>query len=118
MKFKSVTFGILAGSAIGAIATLLSAPQSGKDLKRQINKNKDEWKAVLTEIKTNAVEVKDSVSRLTSESKKTITHVKDDMQSSIQTWQGETEPNIQHIKDDITAIEQLADNMEQKVSKQ
>ncbi|MGM0846387.1 MAG: YtxH domain-containing protein [Bacillota bacterium] len=118
MKIKSIAFGVIAGSAIGAIATLLSAPQSGKDLKKQINQNKDEWKAVLTEIKSNAVEVKDSVSRLTSEGKQTINHIKDDMQSSIQAWQGDTEPNIQHIKDDISAIEQLADNMEQEISKQ
>jgi gas vesicle protein len=118
MKIKSIAFGILAGSAIGAITTLLSTPQSGKDLKGQIKENKDEWKAVFTDIKNNAVEVKDAVSRLSQEGKQTITHLKDDMQSSIQTWQGSTEPNIQHIKDDISAIEQLAENMEQKVSKQ
>ncbi|WP_421384073.1 YtxH domain-containing protein [Bacillus salacetis] len=118
MKIKSITFGILAGSAIGTVAALLSAPQSGKDLKGQIKKNKDEWKAVFTEIKTNAVEVKDAVSRLSTEGKETITHLKDDMQNSIQAWQGSTEPNIQHIKDDISAIEQLAENMERKVSKQ
>ncbi|WP_409253342.1 YtxH domain-containing protein [Bacillus sp. SCS-153A] len=118
MKIKSITYGILAGSAIGALATLLSAPQSGKELKGQIEKNKDEWKAVFNEIKTNAVEVKDAVSRLSTEGKQTITLLKDDMQHSIQAWQGNTEPNIQHIKDDISAIEQLAENMERTVSKQ
>ncbi|WP_456271911.1 YtxH domain-containing protein [Bacillus sp. AK031] len=118
MKFKSVTYGILAGSAIGALATLLSAPKSGKDLKLQIKQNKDEWKAVLTEIKINAVEVKNSVSKLSTEGKHTISTIKDDMQHSIQTWQGSTEPNIQHIKDDIVQIEQLTEKMEQKISKQ
>jgi gas vesicle protein len=118
MKFKSLTYGILAGSAIGAIATFLSAPQSGKDLKLQIKQNKDEWKAVLTEIKTNAVEVKNSVSNLSTEGKQTVSTIKDGMKHSIQTWQGSTEPNIQHIKDDIAEIEQLTEKMEQKISKQ
>jgi gas vesicle protein len=118
MKLKSITYGVLAGSAIGALAAFLSAPQSGKELKDQIKKNKDEWKSVFTEIKTNAVDVKDAVSRLSSEGKETITHLKDDIQSSIGAWQGSTEPNIQHIKDDISAIEQLAENMEQTISKQ
>ncbi|RIW35361.1 YtxH domain-containing protein [Bacillus salacetis] len=118
MKMKSISYGVLAGSALGAIAALLTTPQSGKDLKGQIRKNKDEWKSILLEIKTNAVEVKDAVSRLSSEGKETITHLKDDMQNSIQAWQGSTEPNIQHIKDEISAIEQLAEDMEQTVSKQ
>ncbi|WP_050614236.1 YtxH domain-containing protein [Bacillus testis] len=116
MKGKNVMLGFLAGAAVGGIATLLYAPASGKDLRKNIKENKEDIQVILADIKERIKDMKSETVSASNVSKETIKVFVSDVKERISAWKTDIEPHKQDIQYRIKEIESALGELEQVVS--
>ncbi|MDQ0174787.1 YtxH domain-containing protein [Bacillus chungangensis] len=117
MNKKSFSLGILIGGALGAAAALLYSPSSGKELRLQIKETTNEWTKIMIDLKNNANDLKDSVSKLTKEGKDIIKEISHDVKTAVNDWQKQTEPNKERLQEEVIKIQKTLEELEQKLQK-
>ncbi|WP_170006642.1 YtxH domain-containing protein [Bacillus fonticola] len=117
MGKKSLWVGLLAGGAIGSIATLLTTPNSGKVLIQQIRQQAFEWKALLSDSKTSFQEVTRGVKTLTTESKQALSQFVGEVRTSVEDWHEHTNPHMTNIEEEVEQIQRTLAQLEASVSK-
>ncbi|WP_158598228.1 YtxH domain-containing protein [Falsibacillus albus] len=117
MNKKIFSYGLLFGTAIGAVSALLSAPSSGKELRTQLQESGDEWLNTLKEIKVNVQGLKDSVAKVSKEGKDTILQLTSDIKEIVQQWQLDSKPNKDQLKLEIAEIQQTIAELESEIHK-
>lgn len=115
MNKKMLTCGIFVGGAIGAAAALLYAPLSGKELRKQMRESKDEWVKIVNEFKTNATELKESVTKLSQDGKEIIKELATDVKTAVEEWQHEIEPTKEAMQSEIKNIQKTIAELENKL---
>ncbi|HEY4553438.1 MAG TPA: YtxH domain-containing protein [Bacillaceae bacterium] len=115
MNKKALTCGILIGGVVGAAAALLSAPLSGKELRNQVKNSKGEWIKIANDLKENAIEIKDSVSKLSQEGKTIFQELAGDVKTAVQEWQQEIQPNKEAMQEEMEEIQNTIARLEQKL---
>ncbi|MGM0841200.1 MAG: YtxH domain-containing protein [Bacillota bacterium] len=116
MNKKSLAYGLLIGGVVGGVASLLTSPSSGKDIRAQIKDKKDDWTGVIEEMKVNISELKDSIGTLSQEGKETVMQLSKDLQASFKQWQASTEPNNRRLQEEIQSIQRTIEDLEKSIN--
>ncbi|KPL61526.1 YtxH domain-containing protein [Rossellomorea vietnamensis] len=116
MNKKSLAYGLLIGGVVGGIASLLTSPSSGKEIRAQIKDKKDDWTAVIEEMKGHIGELKESIGTLSQEGKETVLQLSKDLQASFKQWQASTEPNNQRLQEEIQSIQRTIEELEKSIN--
>ncbi|PFG07177.1 YtxH domain-containing protein [Bacillus sp. es.034] len=116
MNKKSLTYGLLIGGVVGGVASLLTSPLSGKEIRAQIKDKKDDWTVVIEEMKGHIGELKESIGTLSQEGKETVLQLSKDLQASFKQWQASTEPNNQRLQEEIQSIQRTIEELEKSIN--
>ncbi|MGG3914759.1 YtxH domain-containing protein [Rossellomorea vietnamensis] len=116
MNKKSLAYGLLIGGVVGGVASLLTSPSSGKEIRAQIKDKKDDWTVVIEEMKGHIGELKESIGTLSQEGKETVLQLSKDLQASFKQWQASTEPNNQRLQEEIHSIQRTIEELEKSIN--
>lgn len=116
MNKKSLAYGLLIGGVVGGVASLLTSPSSGKEIRAQIKDKKDDWTGVIEEMKVHISELKESIGTLSQEGKETVLQLSKDLQASFKQWQASTEPNNQRLQEEIQSIQKTIEELEKSIN--
>ncbi|KIL47332.1 YtxH domain-containing protein [Jeotgalibacillus campisalis] len=116
MNVKQLSYGILVGLIAGAASTLLSAPQSGKELRGSIKHTKDNWSDHMLEVQMNLQQVKESIQQVSKEGKDSLQTVVSELKESIQAWKSESDPAINNLQDELAAIQATMEELERSLN--
>ncbi|WP_066191931.1 MULTISPECIES: YtxH domain-containing protein [Gracilibacillus] len=114
MNAKSLVVGILAGSVVGAAATLLSTPKAGKELRTDVKVKGEEAKRYINHLKTEGVDLREQISKTSKEGAALIKDLAADIKESIETWKKTVEPHQKNIQKYLTQIEKSLKELEDK----
>lgn len=116
MNKKSLAYGLLIGGVAGGVASLLTSPSSGKEIRAQIKDKKDDWTEVIEEMKGHIGELKESIGTLSQEGKETVLQLSKDLQTSFKQWQASTEPNNRRLQEEIQTIQRTIEELEKSIN--
>lgn len=117
---KSLIVGFLVGSTAGAIATLLSTPTSGKELRGKVKEQSLEWKTLADNLIKDGIRLKDQIAETSKEGAALISNLTEEMKQSVQEWKVAVEPHQDNIRGYLEQIEvslkELEDKFQEKKS--
>ncbi len=113
---KSLLVGLLVGGVIGGIATLLSTPSSGKELRSQINLNRKQIEDLVNQLKKESKALKVQLVQTAKESSEVVKEVSADLMKSIQQYQQDTEPHKENIMKEIEEIDSRIKQLEKTLN--
>ncbi|MEO4054567.1 YtxH domain-containing protein [Solibacillus sp. CAU 1738] len=116
MKAKTFFIGLSAGIVGGLVATILSAPQPGKELRANIIRNANATKAKLIDVKYQASNVKNSVTNFTNEAKNNIPEIINELKETFTNFTQEIEPEATRLKQEIEGLQKSISAIEQNIS--
>lgn len=114
-KGKSILFGVAVGSAVGVIATLLTTPSSGKQIRSRVKEQTYDWRDVLDSLKFDGLRLKDQLAETSREGASMMKNLTAEMKRSIDEWKKTVEPHKENIQDYIEQIETSLKELEEKV---
>jgi gas vesicle protein len=114
---KSLVLGMMVGSLIGATATLLSTPTSGRELRTKVKDQSVEWKELLDNLKLDGLRLKNQIAATSKEGVSMIKDLTQEMKSSIGEWKASVEPHEKNIREYLVQIESSLKDLEEKVQK-
>lgn len=117
-KGKSILLGILVGTTASAVATLLTTPSSGKDVRVRIKDQSFEWKDAIDEIIQDGWKLKDQIAKTSKEGAALINDLTQEMKTSIEEWKIAVEPNQDNLHDYLEQIETSIKDLEAKLTEQ
>lgn len=117
-KGKSILLGILVGTTASAVATLLTTPSSGKDVRVRIKDQSFEWKDTIDELIQDGLKLKDQIAKTSKEGATLINELTQEMKTSIEEWKIAIEPNQENIHDYLEQIETSIKDLEAKLTEQ
>jgi gas vesicle protein len=112
---KSLALGIIVGGVVGATATLLSTPTSGRELRMKVKNQSLEWKEVLENIKIDGLRLKNQIAATSKEGVSLIKDLTQDMKNSIVEWKESVEPHQKNIHQYLEQIESSIKDLEEKI---
>lgn len=112
-KNKSMFCGLLIGGLVGGIATLLVTPSSGKDLRGQLQLNREKLEETLHKLKSESMALKNQLALTAKEGKEIVKDVSTDLKRSISQFQKEIEPHKNHLQKEIEEVEIKIKQLEQ-----
>ncbi len=113
---KSFALGILVGGVVGATATLLSTPTSGRELRTKVKDQSLEWKELLENLKLDGLRLKNQIAATSKEGVSLIKDLTHEMKSSIVEWKESVEPHQKSIHQHLEQIETSLKELEEKVN--
>jgi len=120
-KKRSLLLGIIAGGAVSAAVTLLSAPASGSEvrtrMKDQAKYQQAEFSNFLKHLKEESLRLKAQLNQKSKESAFLIQDLTKEMKSSIEEWKETIEPHQENIYQYLDQIETSIKDLEEKVQK-
>ncbi|EFI82913.1 YtxH domain-containing protein [Listeria grayi] len=117
MDKKSTIIGIFAGSLIGAAASILLAPKSGKELRKNILDKSVEASVIVKELAYNTNELLQSVQVLGSEGASLLKDVSSEISESVSKWNEDMEPEKKRLKDEIKDMQKTISDLEKTLKK-
>ena len=117
-KGKSILLGILVGTTASAVATLLTTPSSGKDVRVRIKDQSFEWKDAIDEMIQDGLNLKEQIAKTSKEGAALINDLTQEMKTSIEEWKIAVEPNQENIHNYLEQIETSIKDLETKVTEQ
>ena len=117
MKVSTFLVGLATGVLAGSTAVLFSTPQSGSELRTNVKTASSDWKEKLSEVKFQFSDLKQSISKLTSESKVRVPQTLEELKKSVQKWQTETAPIQDNLKNEIESIQKAMEELELSLAK-
>lgn len=117
MNVKTLSTGIIVGVVAGAVATLLSTPKSGQELRGSIKDTKDNWSEHVLEIQMNIQQIRESIQQVSKEGKETVSSVASELKESISQWKKSADPNIENLQEEIAAIQAAMEELEKSIQK-
>lgn len=111
-KTKSFLFGALVGGIAASVATILTSPKSGSEVRADIKRKgldmKDSLQEVVDEGKNVALKIKD----VAEENKGTLLDIKSDLQQSLTEWSQDTAKNTEKIQEELNDIQSSISELE------
>lgn len=117
MKASTFLFGLAAGLFAGSAAVLFSTPQSGSELRTTVKSASSDWKVKLSEVKYQFSDLKQSIAKLTKESKNQVPETVEELKKSVQKWQTETAPIQANLQHEIESIQMAMEELEKSLMK-
>ncbi|WP_241959297.1 YtxH domain-containing protein [Mammaliicoccus sciuri] len=101
MKFSRLAIGVGVGFVTGFTTAILNTDRSGDALKTDLKSTADGSKIQLSEIKDNAIEIKDYVLKTKDKSKIAIQSLSEDIKTMINESKADSNANIKIIQEHI-----------------
>lgn len=117
MKVSTFLVGLATGVLAGSTAVLFSTPQSGSELRTNVKTASSDWKEKLSEVKFQFSDLKQSISKLTCESKVLVPQTVEELKKSVQKWQTDTAPIQDNLKNEIESIQKAMEELEISLAK-
>lgn len=117
-KGKSFLFGVLVGGVVGAGATLLSVPATGKNFRSIIKERLTEWKQLAATLKDDGEQLKNQLAKTSREGALLVKQLTEEMKTSVEDWKETVEPHQENINEYLEQIEMSLKNLEDKVKNQ
>ena len=117
MKASTFLVGLGAGLLAGSATVLFSTPQSGTEMRTNVKNVSADWKDKLSEVKFQLSDLKQSISKLTKESKTQVPQTIDELKKSVQKWQTETAPIQENLQNEIASIQMAMEELEKSLAK-
>lgn len=114
-KTKSFFLGFIIAGSASAIATLLTTPTSGKDLRDKIVDQGLEWKEMTDKLVQDGVRLKTQIAETSKEGISLINNLTDEMKKSVEEWKVAVEPHQENIHGYLEQIELSLKDLEEKV---
>lgn len=117
MKASTFFIGLVTGVVAGSAAALFSTPQSGSELRSNVKTASSDWKEKLSEVKFQISDLKQSIARLSKETKTEIPQTIDELKQSVQLWQNQTGPIQENLQNEISSIQMAMEELEKSIAK-
>ena len=117
MKASTFFIGLVTGVVAGSAAALFSTPQSGSELRSNVKTASSDWKEKLSEVKFQISDLKQSIARLSKETKTEIPQTIDELKQSVQLWQNQTGPIQENLQNEISSIQIAMEELEKSIAK-
>ncbi|MEK4230662.1 YtxH domain-containing protein [Solibacillus sp. FSL H8-0538] len=117
MKAKSLLIGLTAGIVGGAVAVLLTTPQSGEQLRTNLIRNTNSAKEKICDVKYQASAVKQSFSVLSNEAKNNIPNIINELKETFAHFKQDIEPETVILKQEIENLQKSITEIERNLSK-
>ncbi|MEQ2525611.1 YtxH domain-containing protein [Bacillaceae bacterium CLA-AA-H227] len=115
MNGKSLLTGFIIGGIAAGIATILTAPTSGKETRKYLSENKDTWIEQLSQLKLDLGEITKSITTLSTEGREGLTSFILDVKTLIEGWQEDIKPHQEQLKSEIDSIQDTLQELERKI---
>src|SRR5690625_5205248 len=116
-RSKSLLLGFIIGGTVSAAVTLLSAPSSGKELRKRVKHQSQEWKEMADKLLQDSLRLKDQIAETSKEGVALINNLTQEMQKSVEEWKFAVEPHQENIHEYLEQIEASLKDLEEKVKK-
>lgn len=111
---KSLLLGILAGGVVGAAATLLSTPKSGREVRADVKQRSEDVMQTMNRLRVEGMDLKEQITKTSKEGVALIKDLSNDMKNSIESWKQTVEPHQKNIQKYLTQIETSLKELEEK----
>ncbi|GGI40605.1 YtxH domain-containing protein [Mammaliicoccus stepanovicii] len=115
MKFSRLALGVGVGLVTGFATAVLNTDRSGDTLKTELKSTADGSKIQLSEIKDNALEIKEYVLKTKDESQIAIQSLSEDIKTMINDFKADINPNIEQIQKNIENISNRGNEIQQEI---
>lgn len=105
MNSKSLLTGLLVGSTLSAIITLLTTPKSGKEIQRTCKENATKVQKGIQLFVEDSKEFTNQLKHTSSISKQAVAHVGSEIKDSVTDWKTDITPTLNLLKEDIEALQ-------------
>ncbi|MFE8700232.1 YtxH domain-containing protein [Cytobacillus sp. FJAT-54145] len=112
MKLRSLFLGFVVGGVAAGIATLLSAPTSGKEARKNIMENSLEWKSQLADLNSTVLQLKETVLSASKEGKESLLTFVQDLKLLISDWKQDIQPHQIRLKEELDSIQSAVSELE------
>ncbi|WP_019153353.1 YtxH domain-containing protein [Robertmurraya massiliosenegalensis] len=112
MNKKSLLMGFLIGGISAGVATLLSAPSSGKETRTYMKENTQIWKEQILELTSDLDRLKSSFTVLTKEGKDGISSFIKDVKILVETWKIDMKPHEEQLKKELQTLQNSIQELE------
>ncbi len=116
MNGKSYLTGFILGAVASGIFTLLTAPNSGKGTRIQLNNTVQPFIHGLSEIKSHLHELQKDVTSAAFEGKETICTFLSDIKIVIEDWKNDIHPHQLQLQQEIASLEKTIAEIERTLS--
>ncbi|MGM9945239.1 MAG: YtxH domain-containing protein [Lysinibacillus sp.] len=116
MRVQTFFTGLAVGIATGMVAAIMTAPQTGKQLRSNIARNTSVWKEQLVDVKNEANNVKQSITSFSIEAKNNIPQIINELKETITTFKTEIEPDASKLKQEIEILQNSINEIEKNFS--
>ncbi|WP_431027897.1 YtxH domain-containing protein [Lysinibacillus sp. LZ02] len=115
MKAKTFFTGVGVGLVTGMVATIITAPQAGKQLRSTIIRNATTFKDQLIDVKNETSNVKQSIITFTEETKNNMPKIINELKETIVTFKNEIEPETEKLKQEIENLQNSINEIEKNI---
>ncbi|MDL4842760.1 YtxH domain-containing protein [Aquibacillus rhizosphaerae] len=115
---KSLLLGILAGGVVSATATLLSTPQSGKELRTDAKLRGEKLVDTFDKIKSDGIQLTEQIAQTSKEGALLVKELSADVKTSLETWKRTIEPHQKNIQKHLAKIEESLKELEEQTKKE
>lgn len=113
MKAKAFLSGVMIGTALAAVATLLTTPSSGRELKMRCKNNASKFRAGVQQFSQDSNALARQLKTTTQVSKETIKIVGTEVKESVDHWKRDVEPTLAQLKEDIDSLQKNVEQAKQ-----
>lgn len=117
MNAKKILLGVVVGGIASGIATLLTTPQSGVALRKNLVRSEEEWRQNLAALSTSIRDLSQEVASVTKEGKVVLSSLITDIKISVQAWKESTADNQHAIKIELDLIQEALRKLENDLGK-
>ncbi|WP_078552623.1 YtxH domain-containing protein [Bacillus alkalicellulosilyticus] len=110
MNLKSVVAGIVTGTVLASVATLLYTPQSGKVVQQNVRRSIDEVKNNYQSATNLSTQLKNQVVSTSKEGASTLKIVSGEIKNSVEQWKEDVHPSLQKLEKDIEQLRNTVEN--------
>lgn len=117
MKTKSLILGLIVGAGASAVATLLLAPKSGRELREDIADKSVNVGGMLKEVAYNANTLTEQLKTFSTDSLAAVKDVVEDIEEVVGNWNQSVEPDKQRLKDELKDLQKTVSELEKTIKR-
>lgn len=116
MKVQSLLLGFIIGGVAAGVVTLLSAPASGKETRKNLSNHKEIWEENILQLKESLMELKDSISVVSKEGKDETLAFVQDIKVLVDSWKRDILPYQERIRNELDAMQSTIQELEEALN--
>jgi gas vesicle protein len=106
-RAKSFIYGFTIGGLAAGVSVLLNTPQSGKNMRRDLQEKWDDMNTSVSDLKVAYNQAKMNITQLKSKGLPLVRSTINDIKRFSNTWKTELEPNLRRLLKESQRLENL-----------